>query len=159
VGAELKLLLLLLVANGSPIAARGLLGLRLDWPLDGGARFTDGRRVFGHSKTVRGVAVSVIVTGLVAVLLTVPLVIGMLIGTLAMIGDLSSSFVKRRLALAPGARVMGLDQIPESLLPAAVIMGAFGIGWASVAAVVLLFVAIDLLISPMLFRLQIRPER
>jgi CDP-diglyceride synthetase len=156
---EFKLLLLLLVANGSPIVARGLLAGRLDWPLDGGATFTDGRRVFGHSKTVRGVAVSVIATGLAALVVSMPFTAGMLVGALAMIGDLSSSFVKRRLALAPGARVLGLDQIPESLLPAAVMMGAMGMGWTSVALVVLLFVVVDLLISPLLFRLQIRPER
>ena len=34
-----------------------------------------------------------------------------------MAGDLLSSFLKRRLGLAPSSRATGLDQIPESLFP------------------------------------------
>jgi hypothetical protein len=156
--AELKFLILLLIANGSPILARGVLGDRFDRPLDAGARFTDGRPVFGRSKTIRGIGVSMLVTGLVAPLLAVPFVAGIAIGAFAMVGDLSSSFVKRRLALAPGARAMGLDQIPESLLPAVAMMGLFGFGWGSVALVVALFVVVDVSISPLLYWLRIRPE-
>src|SRR5262245_45390103 len=36
---------------------------------------------------------------------------------MAMTGDLISSFVKRRMGLAPSDRVTGVDQIPESVLP------------------------------------------
>jgi hypothetical protein len=43
--------------------------------------------------------------------------IGLLVAATAMIGDLFSSFAKRRMKLAPGSTALGLDQIPESLLP------------------------------------------
>ena len=39
--------------------------------------------------------------------------IGLLVAATAMAGDLLSSFLKRRLALAPSSQAIGLDQIPE----------------------------------------------
>ena len=45
---------------------------------------------------------------------------GVVIGATAMAGDLLSSFCKRRLKLAPSSQALGLDQIPEVLLPAVV---------------------------------------
>ncbi len=38
-------------------------------------------------------------------------------GGLSLYGDLVSSFLKRRLALAPGTRVPALDHLPEAALP------------------------------------------
>jgi hypothetical protein len=42
---------------------------------------------------------------------------GALVGSMAMAGDLFSSFVKRRLNVTPSSRITGLDQIPEALFP------------------------------------------
>ena len=47
-----------------------------------------------------------------------PSTAGLLVSAMAMIGDLLSSFVKRRMKLVPGSMALALDQIPESLLPA-----------------------------------------
>jgi hypothetical protein len=156
---EIAFLLLLLVANGSPILARRLLGDRFNRPLDGDAAFSDGRAVFGRSKTLRGFAVAVLATAAIAPLLSVTVPAGAIIGAFAMIGDLTSSFIKRRLGLAPGTRVMGLDQIPESLLPALVMMEFFDFDWGSLVLIVVVFLIIDVLISPLLYRLQLRRQR
>jgi hypothetical protein len=43
--------------------------------------------------------------------------IGVVVGSMAMLGDLFSSFVKRRLNLPPSSRATFLDQVPESLFP------------------------------------------
>jgi len=40
-----------------------------------------------------------------------------MVALMAMLGDLFSSFLKRRMGLAPSCQAIGLDQIPESLLP------------------------------------------
>ena len=66
---ELKLLLLLLIANGAPVIARHLFELRFNFPLDGGLNFFDGQPLLGESKTLRGVVLSVIATTIVAILL------------------------------------------------------------------------------------------
>jgi hypothetical protein len=156
---ELKVLLLLLAANGSPIVLRHVLGDRYARPLDAGWRFSDGRPLFGRSKTWRGVLAAVVVPALIAPLLGLPMSVGLVIGAFAMVGDLTSSFVKRRLGRDSGARAMGIDQVPESLLPTLVVMGWLGLSWWSVGMIVVLFVIVDVAISPLLFRLQIRPEQ
>ena len=99
-------------------AAKKLFGTALAYPLDNGVTLADGQPVFGRSKTIRGVALSIGVTTLVAPWAGLSPAAGLLASTMAMIGDLFSSFIKRRMKLAPGSMALGLDQIPESLLPA-----------------------------------------
>ena len=99
-----QLLILLSLANGSPVIAKRILGETFAKPIDGNAQFADGRPLFGPSKTIRGVVVSLLVTAMGAPLLGLPIWIGLLVAAAAMAGDLLSSFLKRRLGLAPAAR-------------------------------------------------------
>src|SRR5579872_6827448 len=112
-----KLLFLLGVANGAPIAVKDVLDRKLDFPVDGGATLPDGRRLFGKSKTVRGIAASVVLTSIAAKALGFRWKTGAAISSVAMGGDLCSSFVKRRLDVPSSGRSTGLDQVPESLFP------------------------------------------
>lgn len=152
----LKLLALLTIANGAPVIARHLLGDRLSFPLDGYARFIDGRPLLGASKTVRGLVLSVVATDIVALLLGMSLRTGILVGVGAMAGDLLSSFTKRRLALEPSSRATGLDQIPESLVPALMCWHELSLTTADVVAVVGLFFLGEIVLSRLLFRMHIR---
>src|SRR5271169_7192818 len=54
----LRLLLLLFLANGTPVMVKRILGNRWSYPLDGGHEFVDGRPLFGRSKTIRGVTLA-----------------------------------------------------------------------------------------------------
>jgi hypothetical protein len=56
----LQLLALLVLANGTPVVAKKILGNRLSYPLDGNVGFLDGRPLFGRSKTIRGVVLGVL---------------------------------------------------------------------------------------------------
>ena len=151
-----ELLLLIVVANGSPVLVARLLGVRGNWPLDGGVRLRDGRPLFGHSKTVRGLVSAVAGTTLVAGIVGHPWQIGLLFGVAAMIGDLFSSFVKRRLGIASSGQALGLDQVPEALFPLLVCYRYFGLDPAGVVLVVLLFTVSTLVSSPVMYRLGIR---
>ena len=153
---QLKLLLLLTFANGTPVIARKIFGSRLDCTVDGGVRFLDGQPLFGRSKTVRGVVLSVVITALAAPLLGFPWTTGAAIAALAMLGDLISSFTKRRLKLPPSSMALGLDQIPESLLPLLVYRSRLGLGGWDITIVVAVFFIGELLLSRVLFRLNIR---
>ena len=144
---------LLVVANGTPVLLHMILGARLARPLDGGHRLRDGRPLFGPTKTLRGVIGAVAVTTLVAPLLGVPAAVGAQIGAAAMGGDLLSSFLKRRLGYAPSRTVLGLDQIPESLIPALAAAPALGLSAREIAAAVAVFIVIELVLS----RLPARP--
>jgi len=46
----LQLLVLLMLANGTPVVAKKFLGERFTYPLDGGVVFVDGRQLFGRSR-------------------------------------------------------------------------------------------------------------
>jgi CDP-2,3-bis-(O-geranylgeranyl)-sn-glycerol synthase len=124
--------------------------------LDGRAHWCDGRRLFGPSKTLRGIVLSVAATAPAAALLGFSPALGARIAVLAMTGDLISSFVKRRLGLAPESRATGLDQIPESLLPLLVLTPSLPLTLADIATVVILFLAAEILLSRWLYRLHVR---
>src|SRR6516162_8281415 len=112
-----QVLILLSLANGSPVIAKRIFGDNYATPVDGNARFFDGRPLVGPSKTIRGIVISLPVTALGAVLLGLQFWLGLLVASTAMAGDLLSSFLKRRLDLAASSKATGLDQIPESLFP------------------------------------------
>ena len=104
--AVLQLLILLALANGSPVVAKRIFGNNCAWPLDGNIRFVDGQPLFGASKTVRGILVSIFITSACAPLLGLTLKIGLVVATTAMAGDLLSSFLKRRLGLRPSSQAV-----------------------------------------------------
>jgi CDP-2,3-bis-(O-geranylgeranyl)-sn-glycerol synthase len=150
------MLLLLGVANGSPIVARRLLGDRWGWPLDGGWRFFDGRPLLGRGKTWRGLVVATLATAGAAPLCGIPPALGACLGATSMAGDALASFLKRRLGLASGAECRGLDQVPEALLPLLVVAGPLGLSLLQVLGVTLVFYVIELPLARLLFRLGIR---
>jgi hypothetical protein len=94
------------------VIAKKILGTILARPLDGGMTLADGQ--FGHSKTIRGVVLSIVVTTMGAPSIGVAWTIGLVVAATAMIGDLFSSFTKRRMNLPPGSMALGLDQTPQS---------------------------------------------
>lgn len=154
--AVLQLVVLLTLANGTPVVAKRILGERFAYPLDGGARFPDGRPLLGSSKTVRGVVLAVLVTSLGAALIGLDASIGLLVGSLSMLGDLFSSFVKRRLALEPSSRATGLDQVPEALFPLLACRSILPLTAADIAVTVAVFFAGEVALSRLLYRLRIR---
>ncbi|WP_425259368.1 CDP-archaeol synthase [Rubrivivax sp. RP6-9] len=141
---SMRLLLLLAVANIAPIVLQRVLGTRWNRPVDGGLRCADGRPLLGRSKTWRGLAAAVLACAAAAPALGLPAHVGAAVGALAMAGDALSSFVKRRLDIAPGGRCSGLDQIPEALLPLLVLQAALGLTWPLAVAIALAFFALEI---------------
>ncbi len=155
---ELKLLVLLMVANGVPILISKALGERLAVPIDGGVRFIDGRPLFGSSKTWRGFISAIPVTGLAAWGVELPFELGVWIGASAMLGDLFSSFLKRRLGVPVSGMAFGLDQLPESLFPLLAVRVELGLELIQIAGLVAGFVFLELAVSRILFQLRIREQ-
>ncbi len=153
---EIKLLFLLLIANGAPILAREALGGRFNLPLDGGHRAMDGRFWLGPTKTYRGVVASILFTSLAAPVLGMDWHIGAATGALAMVGDMSGSFCKRRLGIKSSTPSIGLDQIPESLLPLLVLARPLQLSWSSVLLIVTAFFVLILVLSRLLYWMGIR---
>lgn len=157
----LQVLILVGVANAAPIVARELLGERLNRPLDGGKTFIDGAPIFGSTKTVRGLLASLLMSAAGAALLGLSASFGAWFAAAAMLGDLFSSFIKRRMGVASSSPVTGLDQIPEALFPALAALPYLDLSALDVAIIVTLFYLLDIALSPVLYRLRIRkiPKR
>ena len=154
----LQSLVILSLANGAPVIAKRILGRRFEQPVDCGMKLWDGRALFGPSKTIRGVLLSILVSAAGAPLVGVPVQMGVVMGAAAMAGDLCSSFVKRRLGFKPSSRATGLDQVPESLLPLLVARQALALTAADIAVTVLVFFVGEFLLSRLLYKWHIRDE-
>ena len=151
-----QLLVLLTVANGMPVIAAKILGNNFARPLDGNAILSDGRPLFGSSKTLRGLLFSILLTTACAPLIGLDWKVGTLVASTAMIGDLLSSFIKRRLGMDNSSQFTGLDQIPESLLPLLACMLLLPLTALEVATATVLFFVGALVVSRILFNLNIR---
>lgn len=152
----LELLVLMTVANGAPVLATRLLGGRWAWPLDGGATAWDGRRVLGASKTVRGIVAALTASALLAAAMGLGWQLGALFGAASMLGDLFSSFTKRRLGIESSGQAVGLDQVPEALFPLLACYRPLGLDPAGVVVLVALFTVAQIVMSPVMYLLGIR---
>ncbi|MBP7274625.1 MAG: CDP-archaeol synthase [Kiritimatiellae bacterium] len=152
----LLVFLLVCAANAIPLLAHALWRNRGAWPLDGGRRFPDGRPIFGPSKTLRGVVLSLALTPLIGWSAGLFPELGFRIAAGAMAGDLLSSFIKRRMGRPAGSRALGLDQIPEVAIPLLLVRRAMGLSWVALVLLSAAFMAFELMISRALFRAHIR---
>jgi len=154
----LQLLVLMTLANGTPIVAKKIFGPRFSFPVDAGTIFLDGRPLIRQSKTIRGILISVLITTASAPLIGLDLTTGAIIAGAAMAGDLFSSFVKRRLNSPPSSQALGLDQVPESLFPMLACRDALSLTIADIALGVGIFFIGALILSRFLFRAHLRDE-
>lgn len=150
------LLVLILIANGTPVVARRLLRNHLSQPLDMGYCLSDKQPVLGASKTWRGVITSLLVTAFCAWVMGYEVLTGVSIALLSLFGDAFSSFIKRRLGKPASSMVLLLDQVPESLFPALVMAGNFALSSTAIILLVAIFVVAELLLSHLMFRLGVR---
>jgi CDP-2,3-bis-(O-geranylgeranyl)-sn-glycerol synthase len=96
--------------NGAPVLFGG------GPPVDLGKSLSDGERIFGGHKTIRGFASGLVVGGIVGVFekayISSSLLPAALLASLgALLGDLGGAFIKRRLKIPPGRSLPGIDQL------------------------------------------------
>ena len=154
----LKLIMLLGIANGTPVLATKLFGDRFAAPLDGRLKLFDGYPLFGLSKTIRGIVLSIVCTTLAAIVLGFGWAVGAALAAASMAGDVASSFVKRRLGLKAHAQAFGLDQIPEALLPLLLLRSRLELSGTDIAVLVAAFIFFEVVLSYLLFKLRIREQ-
>ncbi|MDO9167586.1 MAG: CDP-archaeol synthase [Methylobacter sp.] len=147
---------LLIAANGAPVLVNKILGKRWAWPVDNKLKLRDDHRLFGNTKTWRGLCSAILTTTLIAILSGIEPLTGVLFGALAMAGDILASFLKRRMGRAESSRARGLDTVPEALLPIWLLKEQLALSLIDMMLIVALFFLIEELISPVLYRLHIR---
>jgi CDP-2,3-bis-(O-geranylgeranyl)-sn-glycerol synthase len=153
---DILILILLGWSNFLPIVGRIIFQKRLSTPLDLGYRWLDNRYIFGPHKTWRGIIISVLGTGLVSHFTPLGMMLGFNLAIFSMVGDAVSSFVKRRLSLKSGNKVLLLDQGLESFLPLWILKDSFFIGWTDIILIVSCFTILEIALSPLLYILRIR---
>jgi len=141
---SLRALALLIVANSTPVVLSRMLGGHFAGPIDGGLRLPDGTEVLGAHKTWRGMAGGAIAAGALGTLLGWGFITSAGFGALALVGDLLSSFLKRRFGCGAGRSMPLLDQLPEALLPMLVLRGRIGLTTASIVGTAAVFTALAL---------------
>ncbi|MDR3533647.1 MAG: CDP-archaeol synthase [Rhodopila sp.] len=151
-------LVLLTLANGAPVITKKIFGSRFAYPVDARIMFLDRRPLFGSSKTIRGVLVSILITTTGALLLGLEPKIGAIVAGAAMAGDLVSSFVKRRINLPSSSQALALDQVPESLFPLLACRDMLSLSAADIAAGVGIFFVGELILSILLYKAHLRDE-
>ncbi|WP_455207662.1 CDP-archaeol synthase [Kaarinaea lacus] len=151
-------LLLIVIANGAPILSRFILGDRLMFPVDFFANFFDGRRLFGNSKTWIGLASIPVFSVAAAWSLGLAMEVGVMVGIGVMAGDLLSSFIKRRLGMQESSMALGIDQIPESLLPLLLLRKTMDFEAFEIVIAVGSFIIIELVVSRFLYWMHIRKQ-
>lgn len=154
----LQLVLLIIIANGAPIVIRVLLNNGFNLSVDFGCKLQDNNPIFGPSKTWRGISAALMTTPIAAWMIGYSFEIGFMIAVYAIVGDLLSSFIKRRLAMKPSSQAPLLDQVPESLFPAVMMMHVFKLEISSVILLVLLFINIEWLVSHVFYRWGLRKK-
>ncbi|MDD5274510.1 MAG: CDP-archaeol synthase [Methylovulum sp.] len=154
----IQVLILLLAANGAPIMLNWLIGKRWAYPIDNGLKLTDGYRLFGDSKTWRGILSALCATTGLAVAFNIGLLTGLWFGILAMAGDLLASFSKRRLGYGESSQVRGFDTVPESLLPLLILKATLTLSAIDILLIVGIFFLFEEFVSPILYRWHIRKK-
>ncbi|MDD2762186.1 MAG: CDP-archaeol synthase [Methylomonas sp.] len=149
-------LVLLLSANGAPILADKLLRRRYARPIDGGLRLGDGHPLFGAAKTWRGLIASAWLTASIGWLLGLPALLGGLFALFSMSGDLTASFLKRRIGKIESSRARGFDTLPESVLPTYLMKDALALSTWDIALVAIAFFLMEEFGSPLLYKWHIR---
>jgi CDP-diglyceride synthetase len=154
--AIIKSLILISAANMAPVGLNLLLSDRYSAPIDAGLAWRDGRRLLGPSKTWRGLAIGILFPACLSPLIGFSWLVGISAGAAAMAGDCLSSFLKRRLGFKSSDMALGLDQIPEALLPAISLRTYVQLSVVDIGAIVLIFSVGALALSPVFFRLGLR---
>jgi predicted MPP superfamily phosphohydrolase len=131
-----KILLLLWLVNFAPPLLAFLMEERWARAVDQGRTLWDGRPLFGNHKTSRGVVGALTMGALAGPLLGFLWWEGLAVSSLSVLGDLLSSFIKRRMDLPDGSVAPGLDQVFEGAFPLLYLSSAYSVGpWTSAGVV------------------------
>ena len=98
----------------------------------------------------------VVALAIAAPLLGLDWILGAELAAASMAGDLLASFLKRRLGLKVHAQAIGLDQIPEALLPLLILQSRLELSASDIVLLVAAFAFLEAVLSYVLYKLRIR---
>ncbi len=134
-----KMVIFLWLINFVPPLLALIFHNKFNKPVDANKTFFDGQPILGSHKTIRGVTGAVICGGITAHLFSFTFFEGTTIAALSMLGDLITSFLKRRVKTPSGTVIPGMDQFLEAFLPIIFWKNITNISWFWVVIATILF--------------------
>jgi CDP-2,3-bis-(O-geranylgeranyl)-sn-glycerol synthase len=139
------------LANAAPVILGG------GRPLDGDRKWLDGRPLLGSHKTVRGTLSGLAIGILVGILQGKPLR-GVLLSIGTIGGDITISFIKRRMGMEPGALFPVADQIGFIVLAVALTSLVEPTTWERVVTILVATVPIHFLTNVCAWLLKLKSD-
>lgn len=137
-----KILLLLLSINAIPLLLARFFPKIAAGPLDNNHKFLDGYPVLGRHKTIGGFLCGILAGGILGHLMGFSLILATAAGFLSMLGDIFTSFIKRRLHFAEGTELPVLDQAFEGGFPLLLFHWVWSLSWQTSSTVFVIFLII-----------------
>ncbi len=153
----LQVVLFLLWINALPSLMAVFLKGRFHYPVDGGKCWLDGRPLLGENKTIRGVISSVAGGIVVFPLLGEAWWVAGIAAILAMVGDLLTSFIKRRAGFFSGKNIVIWDQFLEAFLPLIFLHMFVGLTWVKIFIILISFITVAYISSRLWLYIVERP--
>jgi len=151
-------ILFLMWANFLPPLATFILQDRFNTPIDCGLLWIDRQPLLGPHKTYRGVLASLIGSFFFIPILPTPSLFDLPVAALLVsLGDLITSFIKRRMKLPSGHESPVLDQTLEGLLPLSYLAIRVPLHWLQIGAALLFFIPFAFLGASLWHYMLIRP--
>ncbi|MBS3815025.1 MAG: CDP-2,3-bis-(O-geranylgeranyl)-sn-glycerol synthase [Hadesarchaea archaeon] len=149
IGESIWFILPAYFANSVPILAKG------STPLDMKRKLSDGERIFGSGKTFRGFILGLL-AGLGIGVLQNRLMIGLLLALGALLGDLTGSFVKRRIGLTQGEFAPFLDQLDFVVGGILIVSLINPLTWRTILVILIITIPIHLLTNFLGYKLGLK---
>jgi len=140
----MEILLIIIAANSAPPLLAAFCPRTCRNRIDCGMHWRDGRDLLGSHKSRDGVMAGFLAGSACGLLLGVPLLMATAAAASSMLGDLFTSFLKRRIGLADGGDVHLIDQVFEGAFPLLLARWFYDLSWQSFMAQLLLFCAAGL---------------
>ncbi|OGE80992.1 MAG: hypothetical protein A3E98_03745 [Candidatus Doudnabacteria bacterium RIFCSPHIGHO2_12_FULL_48_11] len=146
------------LANMFPIfAAHAPVLRRWDYPLDCNRTFRN-RRIFGAHKTWRGLIVGILIGALTALVQSQPMMLGVLLGLGAVLGDAAKSFFKRQRDIPSGESWPIFDQLDYILGGIALSFWYWPLGAEQYLLVIAVYFVLHLLTSAIGYLLGLKQK-
>lgn len=135
-------------------------------PIDGGRVFSDGRRLLGKGKTIKGTVVGILAGLMIGLLQHIALPFpslgfaflrGFLLGSGAIFGDIAGSFLKRRIGIESGDSAPLLDQL-DFMVGATVFVAPLGLPSLEIILIAMIITPVIHFVSNVIWFLAGRKE-
>jgi len=129
----------------------------LSYPMDFYKHYK-GQRILGEHKTIRGLVMGTLFGALTSGVLNQPLILGLLLGIGAILGDALKSFFKRQMQINPGDSFLFFDQVDYIVGGILLSMLHTILTWQEYAYIILVYFVLHLVVNVIGYLIGVRKQ-